>query len=342
MSATLERRYRRLLRCYPPGHRAAYREEMLGILLATARPGQRAPGVRQTLNLVTCGLATRGHRALVAGPSQDALAVASLIVPVVMLVLAVLDFGVTVREAVLIDRVDAPTAPFWGHNLVSQLAGPAVVLISWLAVLLLGLASRRRAAAAVASVPLALGLADLLAEIMLGTGVWPGALPEFVYGAGAGHVFVTSLAACSLAFSPGPRRGLAIVGRWRTCLIVACLSAASGFVSILTLVSPDRQQMSGLTLSLLNVLAVAIALAVTYALSVAAGRVAVLVAIGFVPGLVSNILLPFPVDMTVIVAFLLGGLLSALLVWPVAIASWKRAAHSTRPQHDFPLSYEQL
>ena len=43
-AAALERRYRRLLRCYPPGHRQVHQEEMLGVLLATARPGQRAPG----------------------------------------------------------------------------------------------------------------------------------------------------------------------------------------------------------------------------------------------------------------------------------------------------------
>jgi hypothetical protein len=42
-AAALERRYRRLPRCYPPGHRQVHREEMLGVLLATARPGQRAP-----------------------------------------------------------------------------------------------------------------------------------------------------------------------------------------------------------------------------------------------------------------------------------------------------------
>ena len=36
-AAALERRYRRLLRCYPPGHRQVHREEMLGVLLATAR-----------------------------------------------------------------------------------------------------------------------------------------------------------------------------------------------------------------------------------------------------------------------------------------------------------------
>jgi hypothetical protein len=53
-AAALERRYRRLLRSYPPGHRQVHREEMLGVLLATARPGQRAPGAGQTVNLVAC------------------------------------------------------------------------------------------------------------------------------------------------------------------------------------------------------------------------------------------------------------------------------------------------
>ena len=43
-TAALERRYLRLLRCYPPSHREFHREEMLGVLLATARPGQRTPG----------------------------------------------------------------------------------------------------------------------------------------------------------------------------------------------------------------------------------------------------------------------------------------------------------
>ena len=50
-AAALERRYLRLLRCYPPSHRAFHREEMLGVLLDTARPGQRTPGLGQTVNL---------------------------------------------------------------------------------------------------------------------------------------------------------------------------------------------------------------------------------------------------------------------------------------------------
>ena len=39
----LERRYRRLLACYPVEHRRVYGEEMIGVLLASTPNGQRQP-----------------------------------------------------------------------------------------------------------------------------------------------------------------------------------------------------------------------------------------------------------------------------------------------------------
>src|SRR6185369_169459 len=132
-AAALERRYRRLLRCYPPGHRQVHREEMLGVLLATARPGQRAPGARQTVNLVACGLAIRARRALssLADESwQDALAVVSLITPAVMLIIAALDIAVAIRVAVVEHYAYPLAGPFWQTWLVSFLDGPVTVMIS--------------------------------------------------------------------------------------------------------------------------------------------------------------------------------------------------------------------
>ncbi|MGW5162218.1 hypothetical protein ACWEPN_42680, partial [Nonomuraea wenchangensis] len=41
--SSLETRYRRLLAAYPRDHRARHEEEMLGVLLAGARPGQTRP-----------------------------------------------------------------------------------------------------------------------------------------------------------------------------------------------------------------------------------------------------------------------------------------------------------
>jgi len=128
-AAALERRYRRLLRCYPPGHREVHREEMLGVLLATARPGQRAPGARQTVNLVACGLAIRARRtlrSLADEPWQDALAVVSLITPVLMLIISALGFALATREAVVEHHAYPLTGPFWQTWLVSFLGGPAI------------------------------------------------------------------------------------------------------------------------------------------------------------------------------------------------------------------------
>ena len=115
-AAALERRYRRSLRCYPPGHRQIHREEMLGVLLATARPGQRAPGARQTVNLIACGLAIRTRRALSSLADetwQDALAVVSLITPALMLVIAALDFAAAIREAMVEHHAYPAAGPFW-------------------------------------------------------------------------------------------------------------------------------------------------------------------------------------------------------------------------------------
>jgi hypothetical protein len=108
-AAALERRYRRLLRCYPPGHRQVHREEMLGVLLATARPGQRTPGAGQTVNLVACGLAIREavveHHAYPAA-ARDTVdrRVAALVAPVVLLDAASIPFefeGISTATVVL-------------------------------------------------------------------------------------------------------------------------------------------------------------------------------------------------------------------------------------------------
>jgi DNA-binding PadR family transcriptional regulator len=48
----LERRYWRLLSLYPRSHRDVHAEEMLGILLSSAKPEQRRPGIRETTDLV--------------------------------------------------------------------------------------------------------------------------------------------------------------------------------------------------------------------------------------------------------------------------------------------------
>jgi hypothetical protein len=68
---SLEGRYRRLLRAYPPGYRHQHQEELLATLLDAARPGQRHPSLREATALLIGGLRTRVR--LVAGGSTGAL-----------------------------------------------------------------------------------------------------------------------------------------------------------------------------------------------------------------------------------------------------------------------------
>ena len=263
-AAVLERRYLRLLRCYPPAHREVHREEMLGVLLATARPGQRRPGLRETVNLAACGLAIRVRRIpgwLAADAGQDALAVVSLIVPAVVFILLVLEWAA-------LNAAASARAPFWTLLPVlppsSSSGESVVVMIAWLAVVVLGLTGRRRTAAKIASVSLMLALLVLLAVLvvlMQPSHDWPGGLIPFL-PFGDVPVVLASLAACSLALSPGPRRGLAIVGWRRACLMIAGLSAGFGFPAIVQLANPVAP-LGDLAFSLLAVLAIAVAVAVT-------------------------------------------------------------------------------
>jgi hypothetical protein len=317
-AAALERRYRRLLRCYPPAHRAFHREEMLGVLLATARPGQRTPGLRQAVNLAACGLAIRVRRIpgwLAADAGQDALAVVSLIAPAVVFILLALEQGAMSGPAGA--RIPFWTLPSFGESVV--------VMIAWLAVVVLGLTGRQRTAAKIAFISLTLVLLVLLVVLMQPSHDLPGGLVQFL-PFGDVPVVLVSLAACSLALSPGPRRGLAIVGWRRACLMIAGLSAGFGFPSIVQLVNPAAP-MGDLAFRLLGILAIAVAVAVTCVRSPVGRRVAGLVATALLPSLATIPLRDVP---AVIPVAILVSLLAAVLVWPVAIVSWRGRAERRR------------
>ena len=342
-AAALERRYLRLLRCYPPAHRAFHREEMLGVLLAAARPGQRTPGLGQTVNLAACGLAIRVRRIpgwLAADAGQDALAVVSLITPAVVFILLALFQGAMSGPAGA--RIPFWTLPSFGESVV--------VMIAWLAVVVLGLTGRQRKAAAIAFISLTLTLLVqlvVLVALMQPSHDLSGGLVQFL-PFGDVPVVLVSLAACSLALSPGPRRGLAIVGWRRGCLMIAGLSAGFGFPSIVQLVDPAApmgdlhfRQPGGLApgdlafslapgdleFRLLGVLAIAVAVAVTCVRVPVGRRVAGLMATGLLPSLATTI--PLRDVPAVILMPLTVILLGNVLVWPVAILSWRgRVSHA--------------
>jgi hypothetical protein len=55
----LEGRYRRLMTVYPWRHRREYEEEMVGVLLAAAEPGQRRPSIQDRVDLLVNALVVR-------------------------------------------------------------------------------------------------------------------------------------------------------------------------------------------------------------------------------------------------------------------------------------------
>ncbi len=88
----LERRYRRLLACYPAAYRAAYGEEMLAVALAAARPGARWPDPGEAADLILTGLRRRlgSARPASLNPAwRDAAGIAAVIGPIVMAAFAV-------------------------------------------------------------------------------------------------------------------------------------------------------------------------------------------------------------------------------------------------------------
>ncbi|MEU4426293.1 hypothetical protein AB0F81_37200 [Actinoplanes sp. NPDC024001] len=90
-SSPLERRYRRLLRIYPARHRAAYEEEMIGVLMDGSAPGRRIPAPAEVADLLRAGLAARvggSWRGVRGSGWRDASAVAGLIIAVMLAAVA--------------------------------------------------------------------------------------------------------------------------------------------------------------------------------------------------------------------------------------------------------------
>jgi hypothetical protein len=187
-AAELERRYRRLLACFPPEHRSVYEEEMIGVLLASAQSGQRRPSVAETLDLVG-GAGRIRLRALATGRPdpgwRDALALTSLMAPVLLVALAVKQ------------NLGWLAALVW-HNPVPYLylAGLAVLLVP-AALGLLGLRRIGALAAAATVVWLAAQAAAAGGQVLD---------PRLV-----AYLVLIAIEAAALMVSPGPRHALTLI-----------------------------------------------------------------------------------------------------------------------------------
>jgi hypothetical protein len=138
----LESRYRRLLAWYPWSHRRVYEDEMLAVLVAGARPGQRRPSLGEAANLVASGLRARAQEAVAGLASSawvDAAAVFGLLAAVVLLsqrVVRVLE-SVSLGSSAVPEAQQYLRAAGWGAVVLGVLVGlrrPAAAL-AWMTVL---------------------------------------------------------------------------------------------------------------------------------------------------------------------------------------------------------------
>lgn len=223
--SSLEARYRRLMACYPRGHRARHEEEMIGVMLAGAEPGRRYPDPRDVLDLIMGGLRIRLQRSL--GPEaashwRDALNVAAIVAPLSLLVLEAGAWGMALWVA------DA--LPLFLTLVPLAFALPQALIIG------LALRSMRWAAAAcawiwaVASPAINLQM-SLDAVVYLGPGSFSSNFLFSPFGL-AFHALPGLIVALLLTFAPHPAGGAALIGhrrllRWALAAILTLNASAA-------------------------------------------------------------------------------------------------------------------
>ena len=238
----LERRYRRLLALYPKDHRREHAEEMVGVLLAAAADDTqvRAPkpvawalrlgqDTADSADLIGGALRIRGRTALnrirrTALFSwtvhdqrwSDALAVVSVVAPLLLVVAALAEFHIAQAVASSVTRHPdwRVTAALGLADLPLAAGAPAVALLAFL---------RLRWLAGIGAVATATG--------QIAAGVF-GSVPTFNGYASPAVAFIVLLsftAAAALLLSPGPDRGLALLTRQGTALVGAGALILGGF-----------------------------------------------------------------------------------------------------------------
>ena len=207
----LARGYRRLLGCYPAWYRRVHEEEMLAVLMTGAPPGRRRPSIAEATDLLWGALRIRCQPSRTGSEPawRDALAAASVIVPLILVV------TVAVNEAQTLLFMPVPGA---AHEF-------------------------RRWALHIMSTPLAMGaLVPLALRMRRVAGLTGAGLLIFLVSSRAGNsapmadafwFLAVGLQTAALAASAGPRRGLQILTWKRTAVVViATLLVCTGFADV--------------------------------------------------------------------------------------------------------------
>jgi hypothetical protein len=218
-SPDLERGYRRLLACYPRAFRREHAEEVLAVLMASAAPGRKRPRLAESADVLWSALKMRLRGAGPASenrPWADALALFSLVAPLFLLLVDILNVALPYRFR---PGARNPFARDFGSH--PQIGGFPLLSVHIFTITV--------GAEVVIAVLVLLGLRwAALAALAATAGYWVVAgrsIPWIPYPLQLITTGVFIVAAAALVASPGPRRGRQLVN-WRLGVVLVVAAAA--------------------------------------------------------------------------------------------------------------------
>jgi hypothetical protein len=223
-SPDLERGYRRLLACYPRAFRREHAEEVLAVLLASAPDGQKRPRLAESVDVLWSALKMRLRGPGPASenrPWADALALFSLVAPLFLLLVDILNVALPYRFRL------GPRIPFY------PLAFGSHPEIGGLPLLSVHIFTITVGAEVVVAVLVLLGLRWAALAALAATAIYWAAAGQSISWVPYPLQLLTTgvfiVEAAALIASPGPRRGRQLVN-WRL-VVVLVLAAAAVHVS---------------------------------------------------------------------------------------------------------------
>ena len=235
----LEKRYRRLLALYPQDHRREHAEEMVGVLLASAAADARHRADTPATRVLQAGQHAADCSDLIAGACRirsrmllnrirksrwfsstvrdprwsDALAVVSVVAPLLLLVAALAEFGIpqvaagglTGHPSWALDNLR------YSWDLPLTIGAPTVAILACL---------RLRRTAGIAA------LATGISRIVVGAASAVGGVAS---PAIALTILLAGTASAALLLSPGPARGMALLTRRGITLVAVGAVVLGGF-----------------------------------------------------------------------------------------------------------------
>jgi hypothetical protein len=219
-SSGLEQGYRRLLACYPRVYRREHAEEILAVLMAGAPQGQKRPRLAESADVFWSALKMRLRGPGPASenrPWADALALFSLVAPLFLLLVDILNVALPYRLR-LDTRIRIFARAFGPHP---QIGGLPLLSVHIFTITV--------GAEVVIAVLVLLGLRWAALAALVGTaGYWVAAghsVPWIPYPLQLVTTGVFIVEAAALVASPGPRRGRQLVN-WRLGVMLVVVAAA--------------------------------------------------------------------------------------------------------------------